>query len=107
MRSIAGGSRVTRFMRPRLADLVAAGATVKMISGHRHSSIFGVAGSSLVGQLHAKAVVLDRSVAYVGSANFTRNSLSNRELVCRVRGPSVMEVLEMIISLRAGSTSFE
>jgi len=100
-------SRVTRFMRPRLAALVAAGATVKMASGHSHASIFGAAGSGLVGQLHAKAVVLDRSVAYVGSANFTRNSLSNRELVWRVRSPPVMEVLEMIIALRAVSSSFE
>ena len=100
-------SRVTRHMRPCLTALVAAGATVKLASGHSHASIFGAAGSGLVGQLHAKAVVLDRSVAYVGSANFTRNSLGNRELVWRMRGPQVMEVLEMIIALRAVSSSLD
>ena len=79
----------SRHMRPRLAELARAGAHVWLASGHDHTQIFGTGGRGMRGALHAKAVVLDRSVMYMGSANLTRNSLTNRELVIRTRGPQV------------------
>jgi len=79
----------SRHMRPRLAELARAGAHVWLASGHDHTQIFGAGGRGMRGVLHAKAVVLDRSVMYMGSANLTRNSLANRELVIRARGPQV------------------
>ena len=75
-------SRTSVHQRPRLDALRQAGAEVYLCRGHVPR-----------GSLHMKMLVLDRRVAFVGSANLTQKSLSNGELTLRVRGPVVSDFL--------------
>ncbi len=45
--------------------------------------------------MHVKAVVIDADVAYTGSANLTKASLTNRELVLRLQGAWVAPILDV------------
>ena len=77
---------------PRLERLRRAGATIGLCRG-----------TSSTGAFHAKAIVIDRQVAFVGSANATNKSLLNGELCFRLRGPPVRAVVEFIFKeLKAG-----
>jgi phosphatidylserine/phosphatidylglycerophosphate/cardiolipin synthase-like enzyme len=70
---------------------------------------FGAAsgsGSASTPYMHAKAILVDGVRAYVGSANFTANSLdSNREIGVLVRDPASVSTLARTIDadFRAGS----
>lgn len=81
--------RTCRGMRARLAELSSAGAT-----------IVSCRGEPPFGAMHIKAVCLDRRMAYTGSANLTNKALSNRELVMRLKGPPVREVLNALEAAR-------
>jgi len=78
--------------RPKLLALKGAGAKVCVASGE-----------GTTGRLHCKAVVLDRRVAYTGSANLTEKSESNHELVCRLQGPPVQAVSEAVATFCAAA----
>ena len=66
----------------RLKQLKDLGAAVYLCSGTRGRGVF-----------HWKCVVLDSQVAYAGSANLTLASSSNRDLMMRLTGPIVSEVM--------------
>ena len=46
--------------------------------------------------MHVKAAVIDADVAYTGSANLTKASLTNRELVLRLQGAGVAPILDVV-----------
>ena len=95
------------FERERLHELAAAGAVVWTVRGQSHVNLFGEGGRNRFGQLHSKAVVLDKKVAYLGSANLTRNSRCDEDLVVRFSGGRVVQgVYERITSYRSGAQSF-
>lgn len=82
--------------RPRLNRLQRAGATIVLCRG-----------TASTGAFHAKAVVIDRRTAFVGSANTTGKSLRNAELCFRLRGPPVPDVLEFLMKERDGGEELE
>ncbi len=82
-------ARAAHYQRPRIERLRRAGATVVLCRGTSSSGAF-----------HAKAVVVDRRTAFVGSANATAKSLRNAELCFRLRGPPVMDVLNFMSAER-------
>jgi phosphatidylserine/phosphatidylglycerophosphate/cardiolipin synthase-like enzyme len=86
--------RVSTGQRPRLLELQKAGALVRLATGHSGTDVFGPRAKG--GMMHLKAVVLDGNVVFSGSANVTRASLANRELVFRLVGPDVKPVLEAV-----------
>jgi len=96
-----------RYMGPRLRELVKAGATIRLASGIKHEAVFGRGGRGLVGHCHLKAVVLDKRVAYFGSANFTKSMETNSEIMTRVVGGQVKKVWETVAACRKGSTLAE
>ena len=48
------------------------------------------------GVTHVKAAVIDADVAYTGSANLTKASLTNRELALRLQGAGVAPILDVV-----------
>jgi len=58
-------------------------------------------GTRSSGSFHAKAVVIDRRTAYVGSANITNKSLRNGELCLVLRGAPVAEILQFLHNEKA------
>lgn len=92
-------SGACRYMRPRLRELARAGAHVYLCDGHSHRDIYGATHAHVQGHQHIKAVVVDRRVAYCGSMNFTRSARTNHEIVLKVRGPIVHEILERCLGL--------
>ena len=77
----AGG--VPKKQTSRVRSLHKAGAKVYLCSE-----------SGQHGSYHCKALVIDRRVLLAGSANLTNKSRSNRELVFRITGLPVVEVLQ-------------
>ena len=96
-------SRKAKYQRPRLRDLQKNGATVRLASG----TTSYVGGSKCVGAMHVKALVIDRRIAYVGSGNMTFSAQFNRELMFRMVGPPVTEVLAAIFSARDDENSVD
>jgi len=86
--------KISRGQRPRLLELQRAGAQVRLASGHSGTDVYGPHARG--GVMHVKAVVLDAAVAYTGSANFTKASLTNRELVLRLEGAGVAAILDVV-----------
>ena len=91
--------RTSRFQRPRLLELQSHGASVLVSQGFDGRSLFGLAGRR--GIMHIKAVIIDSRVAYTGTANITKSSRVNRELVHRIVGPPVSDILEAVLSAAA------
>jgi len=56
----------------------------------------------IVDPIAATAVVTDRRMAFMGSANTTTKSLRNGELCFRLRGPPVLDVLQFLQQERDG-----
>ena len=76
-----------RGQRPRLLELQRAGAQVRLATGHSGRDVYGPHARG--GVMHVKAAVIDADVSYTGSANLTKPSLTNRELVLRLQGAGV------------------
>ena len=64
-------------------------------------------GTVATGAMHGKAIVVDRRTAFMGSANLTQKSERNGELLWRMRGPPVMDVLEFLEEERQGGTALQ
>lgn len=79
------GDKLAPHEKPRLRELQKAGADVLVCRG-----------VARLGRLHGKAAVLDRRVAFAGSANLTAKSEANVEFCYRLAGPPVADLLEMI-----------
>ena len=94
---------ICRHMRPRLRELVRAGAAVWLCDGHSHNLTYGSASSRLVGHLHVKGLVLDRQMAFSGSMNLTRSARTNKEVMFRMTGPIVEEFLAHLLTFREGA----
>ena len=77
--------KTPKMQKPRLEELLAAGAKVFRCGGVKASGLF-----------HCKAAVVDRRYLYTGSANFTENSRGNEELCFKITGPVVHDVLEKL-----------
>lgn len=86
--------RNCRGQRPRLLELQQAGAQVRLATGHSGHDVYGP--HAMGGVMHVKAVVIDADVAYTGSANLTKASLTNRELVLRLQGAGVAAILDVV-----------
>jgi len=97
-------SRATRGQLACLRELQAAGAKVYLASGDDTVArqLFGP--SCFGGQLHGKAVVVDDRIAFVGSANLTRQARCNREVMCRLVGAPVLDVLAEIVAATAAAS---
>ena len=78
---------VAPWAKQRLEKLRASGAKVYVGSGRSYKRVFGVEGRP--GKYHAKVVVVDGVVAFVGSPNYTNNSLVNGEVAVQVTGGAV------------------
>jgi len=78
-----------RFQESRLQSLLGAGAQLYLCKG------FG-----RLGAFHSKGLVVDRRTLYTGNANFTGKSGINEELVFRMTGPVVLQVLERFAGYR-------
>ena len=76
--------------RPRLERLRRANAEIVVCRG-----------TPSTGSFHTKAVVIDRKLAFVGSANVTNKSLRNSELCFRMRGPPVLDIIQLLVRERA------
>ena len=75
--------RTAFYQRPRLERLRRAGAEIRLCRGPVQP----------YGSFHMKAIVLDRRVAFTGSANATQKSLQNTEVTMRLVGPPVAAIL--------------
>ena len=71
----------------RVDKLKEKGAKVYLASGRSYRVVFGRDGQP--GNYHAKVLVVDSLVAFVGSANATNNSCVNGELALKVSGKVV------------------
>ena len=71
----------------RVDKLKEKGAKVYLANGKSYKSVFGRDGQP--GNYHAKVLVVDGLVAFVGSANATNNSCVNGELALKVTGKVV------------------
>ena len=93
-----------REQRRFLRALQAAGATIVLGTGSQQAArrLFGP--RSFGGQMHTKAIVIDSRVAYAGGANCTRQSRCNRELMFRMVGPPVTDILSEISAAVANAT---
>ena len=89
-------ARAAHHQRPSLERLRRAGAAIVLCRG-----------TPSTGTFHAKAIVVDRRTAFVGSANTTTKSLRNGELCFRLRGPPVMDVLQFLFTERDGGEELE
>ena len=78
--SLAGAPKAEE----RLKKLKEKGAKVSLASGKPYQQVFGRAGHT--GVYHAKVVVVDRAVTFLGSCNSTNSSLVNGEVVVKVTG---------------------
>ena len=79
---------------PRLLELQRAGAQVRLATGHSGRDVYGPHARG--GGMHVKAAVIDADVAYTGSANLTKASLTDRELVLRLQGAGVAPILDVV-----------
>ena len=95
----ACSSGVCRRMRPRLRDLIRAGADVYLCDGHSHGDLYGSRYASRRGHMHIKGVIVDRRVAYCGSMNITRSARTNREVMFKITGPPVRDLLAVFHGL--------
>ena len=71
----------------RLEKLKAKGAKVYLGVGKSCTRVFGVDG--VPGVYHAKVLVVDSVVAFVGSGNHSNSSLANGEVTLKVTGGTV------------------
>jgi phosphatidylserine/phosphatidylglycerophosphate/cardiolipin synthase-like enzyme len=79
-----------------LNNLHRAGATIVLCRGTIAS-----------GSFHAKALVVDRRTAFLGSANLTKKAERNAELCWRLRGPPVMDALAFLEEERQGGEEMQ
>ena len=86
-----------------MQQLQRAGAKVYLARGDDQAAkkLFGPGACG--GFMHQKAIVLDREVAYVGSANCTRQARCNRELITRISGLPAVAIAEAVEATIAGS----
>ena len=87
---------------PRLRSLRDAGATIHLCIGKSGKAEYGPSG--LPGAHHIKALILDRKIAYQGSANLTRAARTNNEIMHRFTGPPVETILLAVLGARNGAT---
>ena len=83
-------------MRPRLDALRRAGATVVICKGEGRFGAF-----------HVNAAVVDRRYCYTGSANFTEKSARNVEIMLRLVGPGVADILAILEDAKASGRVWE
>lgn len=93
----------SQHQRARLRKLQEAGASVCVAAGLSGVPVFGRRGHP--GIMHAKAVVIDSSVAFCGSANLTMASRCNREICFRIVGPPVAQIMAALGAARAAAVS--
>ena len=60
---------------------------------------YGKSGKAGLGYMHVKCLVVDRKVAFFGGANCTKNAENSWEMVSRVTGPQVQEMVAYIVKL--------
>ena len=77
--------------RPLLTQLVEKGAQVFRCEGEKDTARYGP--EAYAGSLHMKALVIDGRIAYCGSANFTEASKKNLEMMIRIVGAPVRDIL--------------
>ena len=87
---------------PRLRSLRDAGATVHLCTGKSGKAEYGPSG--LPGAHHIKALILDRKIAYLGSANLTRAARTNNEIMHRFTGPPAETILSAVLATKNGAT---
>ena len=83
-------------------ELKRAGAKIYIGTGRDGREEYGPNG--VQGSMHMKALVLDSRVAWTGSANWTRNSKTNFELVFRMVGPPVGSIKAAILNALEGAS---
>ena len=93
----------SRYERVRLQGLKDLGATIYLCKGFSGVQEFGPHALPCI--FHIKALVLDGRVAYYGSANLTRSSRKNKELVTRVVGAPAIEIYRGLVTEMAAQTA--
>jgi phosphatidylserine/phosphatidylglycerophosphate/cardiolipin synthase-like enzyme len=94
------GSSTCRGMKARLLELKQAGGKVWLCDGHNHQAVYGPAGAHLTGHMHNKIVVVDKRIGYLGSMNLNRSALTNKETICKFKGPVVQDLLQAVLACR-------
>ena len=84
------------YERPRLAALHAKGALVHLCKGPGANGCY-----------HTKVVVIDRRIAFTGSANVTNKSEKNAELVFLMKGPPVLQIMETLATDTAAAVEWD
>jgi len=95
--------RTYRYQRARILELQKHGGSIFLCTGRDYNTEFGARGQR--GHFHMKALVIDNKISYVGSANATRNSRINGELVLRLVGSSVVEVVKSVLAYKSHQTT--
>ena len=86
---------------PRLRALRDSGAAVYLCTGKSGKDEYGPSG--VPGVHHMKALILDRRIAYSGSANVTRAARTNNEIMHRFTGPPVYDILAAVLAQKTGA----
>ena len=90
--------RASRQQRPRLLELRRHGAKIFFCKGKP-------TGVRHHGSHHAKAVVVNRRVAFTGNENVSKASRSNNGLLFRLQGNVVQQILAALAAWRDMGTS--
>ena len=87
--------KASTFQRSRLLQLQGCGARVVACRGFDASYLYGSNARKRI--THLKCLVIDKRLAFAGTANVTTSSRSNREAVFKFRGPSVQQILWQVL----------
>ena len=88
--------KAPRLQNSRLLQLQACGARVVACRGFDASHLYGSNARKRI--MHLKCVVIDKRLAFAGTANMTTSSRSNRGVVFKFRGPPVQQILWQVLS---------
>ena len=71
------------------------------------AQVYLCTGTSRTGVFHTKAIVIDAKVAFVGGSNVTYACRHNRDLMLRLAGPPVSQILAGLEEAKANASNQE
>ena len=71
------------------------------------AEVYLCTGTSGTGVFHTKAIVIDAKAAFVGGSNVTYACRHNRDLMLRLAGPPVSQILAGLEEAKANASNQE